>query len=116
MATKPPGQSSGTAYQSTPAAQPVGGAAPQASPITPIAPTPSNSSNVPQGVGAEGAAIQLRPSVNQSAAAPPLPTTPSLGDQNKAVNNAIQNSQLASGEIAVDVQGVIHHSKDEEGL
>lgn len=37
-----------------------------------------------------------------------------VGEQNTAVNTSIQESQLASGEIAIDKQGLIHHSKDEE--
>jgi hypothetical protein len=40
--------------------------------------------------------------------------TPTVNDQNSAVNSAIQDSKLASGEIAIDRQGLIHHSKDEE--
>jgi len=34
-------------------------------------------------------------------------------DQSAAVNSAIQDSSLASGEIAIDRQGLIHHSKDD---
>lgn len=40
-------------------------------------------------------------------------TTPGVNEQNKAVNSAIQNSELAKGEIAIDTQGLIHHSKNE---
>lgn len=39
---------------------------------------------------------------------------PTQGEQNQAVNSAIQDSELTSGEIAIDRQGLIHHSKDEE--
>ncbi len=35
-------------------------------------------------------------------------------EQNSAVNDAIQDSQLTEGEIAIDPQGLIHHSKEEE--
>ncbi len=37
-------------------------------------------------------------------------------EQNTAVNDAIQESQLNSGEIAIDRQGLIHHSKEDEDL
>jgi len=30
-----------------------------------------------------------------------------------AVNQAIQDSQLSSGEIAIDQQGMIHHSESD---
>ncbi len=40
-------------------------------------------------------------------------TPPSNHDQSIAINGAIQDSSLASGEIAIDRQGLIHHSKDE---
>lgn len=36
------------------------------------------------------------------------------GQQNHDLNDAIQDSELTSGEIAIDRQGLIHHSKDEE--
>ena len=35
-------------------------------------------------------------------------------EQNTDVNNAIQDSQLNAGEIAIDHQGLIHHPSDEE--
>lgn len=35
-------------------------------------------------------------------------------EQSLAVNEAIQESQLTSGEIAIDRHGLIHHSKDDE--
>ncbi len=35
-------------------------------------------------------------------------------EQGLAVNEAIQESQLTSGEIAIDRHGLIHHSKDDE--
>lgn len=35
-------------------------------------------------------------------------------EQNQAVNDAIQDSQLNQGEIAIDRQGLIHHSKEDE--
>lgn len=35
-------------------------------------------------------------------------------EQNTELNDAIQDSQLSSGEIAIDRQGLIHHPKDEE--
>lgn len=35
-------------------------------------------------------------------------------EQNQVVNDAIQDSKLTSGEIAIDRQGVIHHSKEDE--
>lgn len=38
----------------------------------------------------------------------------SKDEQSKAVNEAIQEGQLTAGEIAIDRQGVIHHSDDEE--
>jgi hypothetical protein len=37
-------------------------------------------------------------------------------EQNTEVNDAIQDSQLNSGEIAIDRQGLIHHSKEDEDL
>ncbi len=36
------------------------------------------------------------------------------GEQSAAVNNAIQEGDLGAGEIAIDRQGLIHHSKDDE--
>lgn len=36
------------------------------------------------------------------------------GQQSAAVNQAIQSSELVNSEIAIDRQGLIHHSKDEE--
>jgi len=36
------------------------------------------------------------------------------GDQNGEVNKAIQDSQLNSGEIAIDRQGLIHHPQEED--
>jgi hypothetical protein len=42
--------------------------------------------------------------------------SPSTSEQNLAVNDAIQDSKLSEGEIAIDRQGLIHHSKDEENL
>lgn len=38
----------------------------------------------------------------------------SKDEQNAAVNDAIQESSLTSGEIAIDRQGIIHHSEDAE--
>lgn len=38
----------------------------------------------------------------------------STEEQSNAVNSAIQDSALGSGEIAIDRQGLIHHSKDDE--
>jgi hypothetical protein len=38
----------------------------------------------------------------------------SKDEQNTAVNEAIQESELTSGEIAIDRQGIIHHPKDVE--
>jgi len=35
-------------------------------------------------------------------------------EQSAALNTAIQDSQLSAGEIAIDRQGLIHHSKDDE--
>lgn len=35
-------------------------------------------------------------------------------EQNAAVNEAIQSGQLSSGEIAIDRQGVIHHSEQDD--
>ena len=35
-------------------------------------------------------------------------------EQGIAVNEAIQESQLTSGEIAIDRLGLIHHSKDDD--
>lgn len=40
--------------------------------------------------------------------------TPSVNEQSNAVNSAIQDSNLNSGEIAIDRQGLIHHSKEDE--
>lgn len=40
----------------------------------------------------------------------------SVSEQSKAVNEAISESQLASGEIAIDRQGLIHHSQKDENL
>lgn len=37
-------------------------------------------------------------------------------EQASAVNDAIRESQLAAGEIAIDRQGLIHHSADDENL
>ncbi len=41
-------------------------------------------------------------------------TTIGAGELNAVVSASIQESQLASGEIAIDPQGLIHHSKDED--
>ena len=37
-------------------------------------------------------------------------------EQSGAVNDALQDSQLHSGEIAIDRQGLIHHSKEDDEL
>lgn len=42
--------------------------------------------------------------------------TSSITEQSSAVNDAIQGSELASGEIAIDREGLIHHSKDEDDV
>ncbi len=42
--------------------------------------------------------------------------TSTVTEQNTAVNDAIQDSQLSSGEIAIDRQGLIHHSEQDEDL
>jgi hypothetical protein len=39
-----------------------------------------------------------------------------MAEQNTAVNDAIQEGQLSSGEIAIDRQGLIHHSEQDEAL
>lgn len=37
-------------------------------------------------------------------------------EDNSAVNNAIQDSQLTEGEIKIDRQGLIHHPPEQEGM
>lgn len=72
------------------------------------APRPSAASQVP----ASPPDVTLR---GTSSATSPAPA-PNQQDATIDVNNAIAGSDIASGEIAIDRQGLIHHPKNEEEL
>jgi len=69
-----------------------------ASPVSPSTPPPA--------VGVRGSAVEdIVVTVDRK--------TASTSEQGGQVNTAISDSQLASGEIQIDRQGLIHHPKDE---
>lgn len=122
MSTKPPVLSQPSANQQ-PIAKPQFGSLSQQQAPTSFAPP----SQPPQ--PAQPTAIPTPPP-SAASVSPPIATstTPveelvvplnnrhssSITEQNAAVNDAIQAGDLSSGEIAIDRQGLIHHSKDDE--
>lgn len=89
----------------------------QVPPATSIAPPPAplqSQHNVAEGAQLMSAMQQQKPVEEMVVNLNAPKGAATNAEQNSAVNSAIQDSQLTSGEIAIDRQGLIHHPTDEE--